>query len=109
MVFERPRQFSGEHVSASALKKRKRVPRLELSDPEVGYHGLIRENELVVEVKPKIRAVGAEICGFRILNRHHGESPFEIAAKAIAIEYRLKYAVDNRKKGKTSFAPGHSI
>lgn len=54
------------------------MPRLELSDPEVGYHGLIRENELVVEVKPKIRAVGAEICGFRILNRHHGESPFEV-------------------------------
>ncbi|XP_021955255.1 calsyntenin-1 [Folsomia candida] len=58
-----------------------RVPRPELVDAETGYHGLIREDELVVEVKPKIRAIGAEICGFRIVSRHHGETPFEIVLK----------------------------
>lgn len=57
------------------------VPRLDLVDPESGYHGLIKEDETVVEVKPKIRAIGAEICGFRIINRHHGETPFEILMK----------------------------
>ena len=55
------------------------VPRLDLADVESGYHGLIREDELTVEVKPTIRAIGAEVCGFRILNRHHGESPFEVS------------------------------
>jgi hypothetical protein len=55
------------------------VPRLELVDSESGYHGLIREDELLVEVKPRIRATGAEICGFRILNRHHGDTPFEVS------------------------------
>lgn len=58
------------------------MPRPELVDAETGYHGLIREDELVVEVKPKIRAIGAEICGFRIVSRHHGETPFEVRQKA---------------------------
>ena len=57
------------------------VPRLDLIDPESGYHGLIREDELVVEARPTIRAVGAEICGFRIVSRHHGDTPFEVRTR----------------------------
>ena len=43
-----------------------------------GYHGLVDEDKLIVDVTPKIRAVGAEICAFRIVNKHHGETPFEV-------------------------------
>nr|CAD7446288.1 unnamed protein product [Timema bartmani] len=57
------------------------VPRLDLPSLESGYHGLVKENETIVEVTPKIRAVGAEICNFRIVNKHHGEAPFEIVLK----------------------------
>ncbi|KAG6446661.1 hypothetical protein O3G_MSEX004547 [Manduca sexta] len=54
------------------------VPYLELAEPEEGYHGLIRENETLVEVTPPIRARGP-LCSFLILNnKHHGEAPFEI-------------------------------
>ncbi|XP_073958683.1 calsyntenin 1 isoform X2 [Choristoneura fumiferana] len=54
------------------------VPYLELSEPDEGYHGLIRENETLVEVTPPIRARGP-LCSFLILNnKHHGEAPFEI-------------------------------
>jgi len=47
-------------------------------DKASGYHGLIQEDERVVEVKPKIQAIGAEICAFRIINRHHSEAPFQV-------------------------------
>lgn len=57
------------------------VPRLDLPNLESGYHGLVKENETIVEVRPKIKAVGAEICSFRIVNKHHGEAPFEIILK----------------------------
>ncbi|KAG8233612.1 hypothetical protein J437_LFUL001023 [Ladona fulva] len=57
------------------------VPRLDIISLESGYHGLIKENETLVEVTPKIRGVGARICGFKIVNKHHGEAPFEIILK----------------------------
>ena len=43
-----------------------------------GYHGLIDEDKLVVDVTPKIRALGADLCTFRIVNKHRGETPFEV-------------------------------
>ncbi|KAF9824321.1 hypothetical protein SFRURICE_001963 [Spodoptera frugiperda] len=53
------------------------IPYLELAEPEEGYHGLIKENETLVEVTPAIRARGP-LCSFLILNnKHHGEAPFE--------------------------------
>ncbi|XP_034235653.1 calsyntenin-1 isoform X1 [Thrips palmi] len=57
------------------------VPRLDLPSLESGYHGLVQENETTVEVKPSIRAIGAEICSFRIVNKHHGDAPFDIILK----------------------------
>ena len=58
------------------------VPRLDGAARSVGgnsgYHGLVDEDKLIVDVTPKIRAVGAEICAFRIVNKHHGETPFEV-------------------------------
>ncbi|XP_014270937.1 calsyntenin-1 [Halyomorpha halys] len=57
------------------------VPRLSLQNLEAGYHGLVKENETVVEVTPTIRGVGAKICGFHIVNKHHGEAPFQIILK----------------------------
>lgn len=57
------------------------VPRLDLDSPESGYHGLVKENETLVEVTPQIRAIGAKVCSFRIANKHHGEAPFEIVLK----------------------------
>lgn len=58
------------------------VPRLDLESLESGYHGLVKENETLVEVTPRIRGVGADICSFRIVNKHHGEAPFEIILKS---------------------------
>lgn len=57
------------------------VPRLDLESLESGYHGLVKENESLVEVTPQIRALGAKICSFHIANKHHGEAPFEILLK----------------------------
>lgn len=55
------------------------IPYLELAEPEEGYHGLIKENETLVEVTPAIRARGP-LCSFLILNnKHHGEAPFEVS------------------------------
>ena len=57
------------------------MPRLDGASRSVGgngYHGLVDEDKLIVDVTPKIRAVGAEICAFRIVNKHHGETPFEV-------------------------------
>ncbi|KAG7296882.1 hypothetical protein JYU34_019742, partial [Plutella xylostella] len=62
------------------------IPYLELAEPDEGYHGLIRENETLVEVTPAIRARGP-LCSFLILNnKHHGEAPFEVSLS------RLLYA-----------------
>lgn len=46
-----------------------------------GYHGLVKENETLVEVTPAIRATGEPVCSFRIVNKYHGEAPFEIISK----------------------------
>lgn len=75
------------------------VPRLDLENPESGYHGLVKENETIVEVTPKIRGVGAEICGFRIVNKHHGEAPFEILLKGEGeAELRAKKSLNCEKR-----------
>lgn len=42
-----------------------------------GYHGLVKENETLVEVVPEIYAIG-DVCNFNIVNKHHGEAPFEV-------------------------------
>lgn len=55
------------------------MPRLDILNLESGYHGLVKENETLVEVTPRIRAVGAQICSFKIVNKHHGEAPFEVS------------------------------
>ncbi|XP_015603038.1 calsyntenin-1 [Cephus cinctus] len=57
------------------------APRLDLDSLESGYHGLVKENETLVEVTPQIRALGAKVCSFKIANKHHGEAPFEIVHK----------------------------
>lgn len=57
------------------------APKLDIDNLENGYHGLVKENETVVEVTPAIRAVGEPVCGFRIVNKHHGEAPFDIVSK----------------------------
>jgi len=93
-------------LSVGAWSSPERVPRLDLVDPESGYHGLIREDELVVEAKPKIRAVGAEICGFRIISRHHGETPFEIILKDEErgeAELRAKHLLNCEKRKNYKF------
>jgi hypothetical protein len=59
------------------------VPHLDLASLESGYHGLVKENETLVEVTPRIKAVGGDICSFRIVNKHHGEAPFEVRLKFI--------------------------
>ncbi|KAJ1522701.1 hypothetical protein ONE63_001862 [Megalurothrips usitatus] len=56
------------------------VPHLDLPSLESGYHGLVRENETTVEVTPRIKAIGAEICSFRIVNKHHGDAPFDVSS-----------------------------
>lgn len=82
-------------------------PRLELAHPEVGYHGLVKENERIVEVRPKIRVTGGTNCSIRIVNKHHGEAPFEVrivdnthgeaelyAKKTLNCEKRKNYKFD---------------
>lgn len=59
------------------------MPRLDLASLESGYHGLVKENETLVEVTPRIKAVGGDICSFRIVNKHHGEAPFEVSLKFV--------------------------
>lgn len=53
------------------------LPKLVIDDKLSGYHGLVRENETLVEVVPEIYAIG-DVCNFNIVNKHHGEAPFEI-------------------------------
>lgn len=81
------------------------APRLDISNLENGYHGIVKENETVVEVTPPIRATGVEVCRFRIVNKHHGEAPFEIelredghaelrARRSLNCEKRKNYKFD---------------
>jgi len=53
-------------------------PRLDLVSPADGYHGIVREDSAHVDVTPPIRAVGADVCGFRVVNKYHGDAPFEV-------------------------------
>jgi len=49
-----------------------------IDDNLSGYHGLVKENETLVEVVPEIYAIG-NVCNFNIVNKHHGEAPFEVS------------------------------
>ena len=42
------------------------------------YEGSVTEHGGLVEVTPLIRAENGPICGFRIINSHHGKLPFEV-------------------------------
>lgn len=53
------------------------LPKLVIDDNLSGYHGLVKENETLVEVVPEIYAIG-DVCNFNIVNKHHGEAPFEV-------------------------------
>ncbi|KAF7281317.1 hypothetical protein GWI33_004877 [Rhynchophorus ferrugineus] len=81
------------------------APHLDIDNLENGYHGIVKENETVVEVTPPIRATGAKICSFRIVNKPHGEAPFEInlrkdghaelrARRSLNCEKRKNYKFD---------------
>ncbi|XP_037295297.1 calsyntenin-1 [Manduca sexta] len=80
------------------------VPYLELAEPEEGYHGLIRENETLVEVTPPIRARGP-LCSFLILNnKHHGEAPFEIMViDENEARLRVRYPLNCEKRRNYKF------
>ncbi|KAM8702851.1 hypothetical protein ACLKA7_005187 [Drosophila subpalustris] len=45
---------------------------------EKSYHGLIRENETLVEITPLIKVDEEKICNFRILKKPYHETPFQI-------------------------------
>jgi len=55
-----------------------------IDDKLSGYHGLVKENETLVEVVPEIYAIG-DVCNFNIVNKHHGEAPFEVSATVLEI------------------------
>ncbi|XP_011309111.1 calsyntenin-1 [Fopius arisanus] len=74
------------------------VPRLDLDSLESGYHGLVKENETLVEVTPQIRALGGKVCSFRIANKHHGDAPFEIIVKERGIAQLRALRVLNCEK-----------
>ncbi|CAG9796024.1 unnamed protein product [Diatraea saccharalis] len=80
------------------------IPYLELAEPEEGYHGLIRENETLVEVTPVIRARGP-LCSFLILNnKHHGEAPFEIMViDENEARLRVRYPLNCEKRRNYKF------
>ncbi|KAI5749919.1 hypothetical protein M8J76_011399 [Diaphorina citri] len=62
------------------------APRLDLPNLDSGYHGLVRENETLVEVTPTIRALG-DVCSFRIVNKHHGDAPFQKARHIVIVKF----------------------
>ncbi|PSN32451.1 Calsyntenin-1 [Blattella germanica] len=97
--------FAASSLNVTSGPSADGVPRLDLASLESGYHGLVKENETLVEVTPRIKAIGAQICSFRIVNKHHGEAPFEIvlkpggeaelrARKALNCEKRKNYKFD---------------
>lgn len=45
---------------------------------EKSYHGLIRENETLVEITPLIKVDEEKICNFRILKKPYHEIPFQV-------------------------------
>ncbi|XP_050678397.1 calsyntenin-1 [Leptidea sinapis] len=80
------------------------IPYLELAEPDEGYHGLIKENETLVEVRPTIRARGP-LCSFLILNnKHHGEAPFEIMViDENEARLRVRYPLNCEKRRNYKF------
>lgn len=52
-------------------------PVFDLVRPSEGYHGLVSEDDTIVELQPAIRAT-PDVCSYRIVNKHHGEAPFVI-------------------------------
>ncbi|KAH8342747.1 hypothetical protein KR084_005638 [Drosophila pseudotakahashii] len=46
---------------------------------EKSYHGLIRENETLVEITPLIKVDEEKICNFHILKKPYHEIPFEVS------------------------------
>ncbi|XP_060534090.1 calsyntenin-1 isoform X2 [Cylas formicarius] len=80
------------------------APRLDISNLENGYHGIVKENETVVEVTPPIRAVGSEVCRFHIVNKHHGEAPFDIELREDGhAELRAKRSLNCEKRKNYKF------
>lgn len=58
----------------------------------------------MVEVTPAIRATGASICRFRIVNRHHGDAPFDIILKDDGFaELRAKRVLNCEKRKNYKF------
>ncbi|XP_059047113.1 calsyntenin-1 [Achroia grisella] len=90
--------------SAEGNNDNEDIPYLELEEPEEGYHGLIRENETLVEVTPTIRARGP-LCSFLILNnKHHGEAPFEIMViDENEARLRVRYPLNCEKRRNYKF------
>lgn len=76
---------------------------MSIDNLENGYHGIVKENETVVEVTPVIRASG-ELCRFRIVNKHHGEAPFDIILKDDGYaELRAKRVLNCEKRKNYKF------
>lgn len=49
---------------------------------ETTYHGLIKENETIVELEPQLRVDEGKVCGFHILrNTHKGDIPFQVSPR----------------------------
>lgn len=64
-------------VAASSQRAGSSGPVFDLVPPSKGYHGLVSEDDTIVEVQPAISA-SPDVCSFRIVNKHHGEAPFVI-------------------------------
>lgn len=45
---------------------------------ESSYHGLIKENETFVEIRPLIKVDPTQVCDFRIIKKGNHDVPFEI-------------------------------
>ncbi|XP_049824303.1 calsyntenin-1 [Aethina tumida] len=78
------------------------APKLNI-DLDNGYHGIVKENETIVEVTPPIRASG-DVCKFRIVNKHHGEAPFDVVLKDDGYaELRAKRVLNCEKRKNYKF------
>ncbi|XP_053200964.1 calsyntenin-1-like isoform X2 [Panonychus citri] len=56
-----------------------KIPRFEGLKITEGFHAIVRENDRTVIISPRIKVVdGGEICDIEVLNKHHGEVPFEV-------------------------------
>ncbi|XP_074603874.1 calsyntenin 1 isoform X2 [Brevipalpus obovatus] len=53
-------------------------PRFEGLKPDEGFHAIVRENDRTVIISPRIKVVNGDLCNIEILNKHHGDIPFEV-------------------------------